>query len=201
LRRRDLVFPLLLIASALVFAACGSSDSNSSGSDEGQITKAIRTVVIGTDPSNCKKLETLAFAEQSGQTEGKEAVKQCEEEAGEVENNPKSVTVTKIEVNGSAATADASFVGGGFDGQTASIALVKDGDQWKLDEVAGFAKFDQAKLVKQFEDEFENPANKIRKSTATCLVKELEKASKSKFEELLLSGSAKPVEELIEGCS
>lgn len=197
--KRALVLPVLLIALALALAACGSSDSG--GDDEGQITATIRTVATGTNASNCTKLETQAFAEQSAQSEGKEAVKQCEEKAPDATNNPKSVTISKVEVDGSEATADTSFVGGGFDGQTATIALVKDGDQWKLDEIARFAKFDRTRLVEQFEVEFEDPSNEVKKNVADCLVKALNKTSQAEFEVLLLGNSPKPIEELTESCS
>jgi hypothetical protein len=189
--------PTLLLA--LGVTACGSSGGG--GGDEDQITAAIRTVALGTDPAACKKYETQSFMAQNTQSEGAKAVSACEQHAKEAKGNPKSVALSKVEVNGTRATADVAFTGGGFNGQTAAIALVKEGDQWKLDKTTGFAKLDRAKLIEQFEAKLTDPANKISKSVASCFVKAVEKEPQAKVEELVLSGSSEPIVELIKSCS
>jgi len=206
--KRYFVLPVLLVASVIALTACGSSGSSgssgsggSSGSDEEQITTAIRAVTTSINPADCKKLETQAFMAQNTQSEGAKAVSACEQHAKEVKYNPKAVVVSKVKVNGTKATADVAFTGGGFDGQTAAIALVKEGDQWKLDKTTGFAKLDRAKLVDQFEAQFTDPANKISRSTTSCFVKAVEDEPRAKVEELLLSGSSEPISKLIKSCS
>ncbi len=76
--------------------------------------------------------------------------KTCEEEANEEEGAEIGQRLG-VEVDGSNATAEAALSGGNLDGQDLEVALVKDGDQWKLDEVADFTKFDQTKLIEVLE--------------------------------------------------
>ena len=191
----------LMIGSALVLAlalaACGGSGGSS---DESQIEEAIETSATTADPTNCTKFETLNFAEQGSNTEGQKAVVECEKEAKNTESNAKSVTVSKVEVEGSKATANAAVTGGGFDGQTVEIALVKEGEQWKLDEITGFAKLDQAKVVAALAEQFEK-SGEVEASIATCIEEGFEEASQPEIEELLLSGSPEPIEELAKECS
>ena len=58
-----------------------------------------------------------------------------------------SVAVENIEVDGDTATAEATFTGGGLDGQTLLISLVKEGEQWKLDSLDEFVSFDKEKFA------------------------------------------------------
>jgi len=111
-----------------------------------EIEAAIETSATSSDPANCTKLQTQAFVEQSTSTEGAEAVKMCEAEAKEGEN-AESVAVSNVEVESSAASAEAAITGSSLDGQTVEVALVKEGGQWKLDEIAGFSKLDKTKLA------------------------------------------------------
>jgi hypothetical protein len=195
--KRYLLLPCLLIVSALALAACGSSGSN----DEGEIEEAIETSATSTDPADCKKLSTQAFMEQSTSTSGAEAVEECEEEASDPKDIAESVAVTNVEVEGEEATADAAFTGGSFDGQTVELALVKEDDQWKLNEVEGFAKLDQPALVEALEVQFEEGESELSEETTTCILEGFEEASQPEIEELLLSGSSEPIEELAEECS
>ncbi|HEY2335248.1 MAG TPA: hypothetical protein VGH58_09605 [Solirubrobacterales bacterium] len=194
--KRRLVLACLLVASALALAACGSSGSG----DESQIEEAIETSATSSNPADCKKLLTQRFMEQTTKSEGSEAVKACEKEATE-DKGVKAATVSKVEVEGSKATADAALAGGGLDGQEVEIALVKQGDQWKLDELAGFVKFDKAKVIEAFESEFAKPSSEVSKSLAACIVNAFEEAPQAKFEEALLNGSTEGFEELAGSCS
>ncbi len=194
--KRRLVLPLLLIVSALALAACGSSGN----SDESQIEEAIETSATSNDPASCKKLSTQQFMEQTTRSEGSEAVKECEKQASD-ETGAEAAAVSNVEVEGSKATADVALTGGSFDGQTVEVALVKESDQWKLDELTGFAKFDKAKLIEAFETSLAEPSSEVSKSLASCLVESFEAGSQEEFEELLLSGSAEGLEELAEACS
>jgi hypothetical protein len=196
-KKRLVLLPCLLIVSALILSACGGGGGSS---DEGPIEEAIETAATSTDPSVCTKFETVKFDEQGAQVEGAAAVKACEKEAKEPEEKAESVEVSNIEVNGSKASAEGAITGGGFDGQTLEVNLVKEGEQWKLDELAGFAKLDQSKLVEALAKQFEKGEG-ISEEIATCIEKGFEEASQPEIEELLLSGSAKPIEELAEGCA
>jgi hypothetical protein len=184
----------LVIVSALALAACGGS----SGNDDSEIEAAIETSATSSKPADCKKVNTQNFVEQTTRLKGSEAVKRCEEEASEG-SGAKSATVSNVEVDGSKATADVALTGGSLGGQEVETALVKDGDQWKLDELTGFAKFDQATVIKTFEEEF-SKSKEVSKSLASCIVGDFEKAPQAKFEAALLSGSTEGFEELAGSC-
>ena len=199
MKKRLLLLPCLLILAALGLSACGGGGGSS---DEGQIEEAIETSATSVDTSNCTELQTLKFDEQGAQTEGKGAVKACEKELEEPtaeSSKAESVEVSNIEVNGSKATAEAALTGGGFDGQALEIALAKEGDQWKLDELLTFTTFDQAKLVKALTTEFEKEEN-IEPELAKCIEEGFGEASQGEVEKIILGGSSKPIEELAEGC-
>jgi ABC-type glycerol-3-phosphate transport system substrate-binding protein len=201
LSNRRFLISVFVVVSMLALAACGSSGGSGGGSsDEDQISAAIK-VVTSSDPAGCKKFETQAFMEQSTQTSGKEAVKSCEEHLKEAKDNPKSVAISKVKVVGTGATADVAFTGGGFNGQVTTIGLLKEGGQWKLNKVEGFAKLDTAKLAEEFETQLSGPTSTFSKKTIACVVRGVEKASRAKAEELLLSGSAEPVAKLVKSCS
>lgn len=191
--KRRLVLPLLLIVSALVLVACGSSNG-----DESQIEDAIETSATSTDPADCTKFNTKHFVEQTTQTEGTEAIKTCEKEASE-KSGASSADSSNIEVDGSKATADVALSGGGLGGQEVEVALIKEDDQWKLNELTGFANFDQAKVVETLEKQFAK-SSEISKSLAACITSSFEKAPAAKLEEALLSVSTAGFEELAGSC-
>lgn len=194
--KRRLALACLFALSGLALVACGSSES-----DVGQIEEAIETSATSTDPADCAKLSTQRFMEQTTQSKGSEAVKECEKQVSE-EKGTEAATVSNVEVEGSKATADAAISGGSFEGQTMEVALVKEDDQWKLDELTRFAKFDKAKLIKAFEKTFADPSNEVNKRLASCLIEALEVGSQKEFEGLMLSGSAEGFEEIaVAACS
>ncbi|HMC50820.1 MAG TPA: hypothetical protein VKH20_09245 [Solirubrobacterales bacterium] len=195
MRKRLLLLPCILILSALVFAACGSS-----GGDDGEIEEVIETSATSTDPADCKKLNTQQFVEQTTQESGNAAVKECEKEAKE-EEGAKSVSVSVVEVNGSDATAEAALSGGNLDGQTLELALVKDGDQWKLNEVVKFTKFDQGKLVGSLEASLAEASSEVDPKFARCVIEHFKQGSQPEVEELLFGNSPKALEEVFEACT
>jgi hypothetical protein len=194
LHKRYLVLPCLLIVSLFGLAACGSSDS-----DESQIEEAVETSATSTDPADCKKLATQHFMEQTTQSEGSEAVKTCEKEASNDEG-AEDATVSNVEVDGSTASADVALTGGGFDGQEVEVALVKEDDQWKLNEIAGFVKFDEAKVIKTLEEGFSKPSSEVSKGLESCIIESFEEAPQSDFEAALISGSTEGFEEIAGDC-
>lgn len=193
--KRLLLLPCILILSALALTACGSS-----GGDEGEIEEAIEASATANDPADCKKLNTQQFMEQTTQESGEAAVKSCEEEARE-EEGAKSVSVSAVEVDGSDATADAALSGGNLDGQALELALVKDGDQWKLDEVVEFTKFNQAKLVEVLEEGLSESGSEVDPKFAGCVIDAFKQGSQKEVEELLFGTSPGALEEVFEACS
>jgi hypothetical protein len=191
--RRLLLF-CLVIVSAFALAACGGS----SGNDESEIEAAIETSATSSKPADCKKVNTQKFIEQTTRTKGPEGVKTCEKEAKEG-SGAKSAAVSNVEVNGSKATADVALTGGSLGGQEVEVALLKEGDQWKLDQLTGFAKFDQATVVKTFEKEFAK-SKEVSKSLASCIAGAFKEAPQAKLEAALLGGGTEGFEELAGSC-
>jgi ABC-type glycerol-3-phosphate transport system substrate-binding protein len=189
-----LLLPALLLALAL--AACGGGGE----SDEDKITTTIENAATSTDPAVCDETQTLAFMEQtSGGSSGKEAEKECEEEAKSGEGQPDSVSVTKVEVDGENATANAAFKGGIFDAQTLELALVEEDGDWKLDELTGFAKFDAESLVKAFAEQIEEEPE-LDPETAGCFVEGIEELSDSELESVIVENNTEAFGEIAEGC-
>jgi hypothetical protein len=193
--KRHFALACLLAFSALALVACGGSGSG----EDAQIEEAIETSATSTDPADCTKLQTQQFMEQTTQESGKAAVKSCEEEARK-EEGAESAGVASVSVNGSTATAEAALTGGSLDGQTVEVELVKAGDQWKLNEVVKFTKFDQAALVKAFEQELSKASSEISPRFATCFVQALEETNQAEIEAMIFGGNAKAFEEIAEGC-
>jgi ABC-type glycerol-3-phosphate transport system substrate-binding protein len=184
-----------LIVSAFALVACGSSEN-----DEGKITSAIETAATSTDPADCETTQTVAFMEQSTGEEGKkEAVEKCEEQAKEGKNNPESVDVEEVEIEGEEATATTSFTGGTFDGQTLIVNLVEEEGDWKLNEAERFKNLDREKLIGGFKTGFEESNEEIEPKLAECLIEGIEESSDSELEGLVLHGS-EGIEELAEEC-
>jgi hypothetical protein len=191
------MLPLALLALVLGLAACGGSEE----SDEDKIVDVIETSATSNDPADCERLSTQAFLEQTQLSEGKEAVESCEEDAKDDEGDTESVEVSKVEVDGSDATADAAFKGGNFDGQALSVALVEEDGDWKLDEVTEFAKLDQEKLASSFEEAFQTGDDPLDPAVASCIGEVLRDLDQEEVEEVVISGSSEPIIEILEGCS
>lgn len=196
--KRLLLLPCLLILSALTFTACGSS-----GDETSEVEDVIVTSATTTDPADCTKLQTQQFMEQISRESGDAAVESCEAEAKD-DQGVDGAAVSAVEVNGSNATAEAALTGGGLDGQTIEVALVKDGDQWKLDEVVKFTDFDHTHLVEGLEKELSD-TDRSEAKFARCFVEAFKQASKqaskAEVEEMVFGKSPDALEEVFEACS
>lgn len=118
---RLLLLPALLVVSAFASTACGGGES-----DEDKIVETVETSATSTDPADCEALTTPAFLMQTQVKEsGAEALEGCEEDAQKTAEDPDSVQVSGVEIDGSRATADAAFSGGAFDGQSLSAPWSK----------------------------------------------------------------------------
>ena len=188
------LLPALLLALALGLAACGGGES-----DEDKIASTIENAATSTDPAVCAETQTVAFMEQTSGSSGKEAEKECEEEAKSGQGQPDSVSVTKIKVDGEKATADAAFKGGIFDAQTLKLALVEEDGDWKLDQLTGFARFDRGSLVDAFAEGIEEEPE-IDSKTASCFVAGIEELSDSELESVVIENNTEVFGEIAEGC-
>lgn len=191
-----LLLPAVLLALGFGLVACGGSDE----SDEDAVIETIETSATSSDPADCTELATVAFLEQTEFEQGDAAIESCEESADETENDPDSVEVSKVEVDGSNATADVAFVGGPYDGQVLSVALVEEDGTWKMDELTGFVTFDQDHLAQSFQEGVTSGSNALPAAVGECLGEELGELPRGDFEDLILSGEPQPLVELVEGC-
>jgi len=190
--------PCLLLVAAIGLAACGGDGGGDSEVEE--ISNVINESVTTTDPSKCTDLLTTRFIEQNSDKTGKVALEECEAEAADTSDDPDELTVSAVKIDGAKATAEAAFVGGSFDGQTVSLALVDDGGQWKLDEISGFASYDADALAKTLEGRFESLSSEITPAQIECIGDLIRETSKEKAEELLLSGDSAAFIEFVQVC-
>lgn len=195
MQRLRLLLPAVLLIFVFGLAACGGGGE----SEEDKITSTIETAATSTDPAVCGETQTLKFMEATGSGAGKEVEKECEEKTKAGESNPESVTVSKVEVEGEKASADVEFEGGKFNGQTLEVALVKEGSDWKLNELTGFAKFDPTQLVKVLAEKLEEEPS-IEPQIAGCIIEGLEELPKAELEALVVENNTQPVVELAESC-
>jgi hypothetical protein len=192
-----LLLPVVLVALALALGACGGGEE----SEEDKVVETIETSALSADPADCKELATQAFLEQTEFSQDSKAVESCEEGAEDTSDDPDSVEVSKVVVEGSEASADVAFTGGTFDGQTLSVALVDEDGDWKMDAVTGFAKLDQEKLARTLEEGLQSGEDALDPQLASCFAEVLGELDKAQVEEVLIGGSQKPIVEIIEGCS
>jgi ABC-type glycerol-3-phosphate transport system substrate-binding protein len=190
-----LLLPALLLALSLGFAACGGGGE----SDEDKVVSTIETAATSTDPAVCDETQTLAFMEQTSGSSGKDAEKECEEEAKSDEDQPDAVNVSRVEFDGNSATANAEFKGGSFDAQTLELALVEEDGDWKLDQLTGFAEFDSESLVSAFAEGIEGEPG-IDPETADCFIEGIEELSDSELERIVIDSNTEVFGDIAQAC-
>ena len=196
MRKHHLLLPFALLALVFGLVACGGGGE----SDEDKVVEVVETSATSTDPADCTALATQAFIEQTQFSEGKEAVKSCEEDAEDTGGDPDSVEVSKVEVDGADATAEAEFVGGDFDGQVLAVALVEEDGDWKMDEITSFAKLDQEALASSLETSVQDGDDALDPEVASCMGDTLREISESEAEEVVIGGSSEPIVAILEAC-
>jgi ABC-type glycerol-3-phosphate transport system substrate-binding protein len=176
---------LAALIAALALAACGGDDEGESSSgDERQIEAVIGESVGSDDPDACTEVATLAFLEQTELAKGDAAIDSCIESTQDESDDPDSVEVSAVEVDGATATANVAFEGGSFDGQSLSVSLV-DSDGWKLDRIEDLIDFDPGLFGDQFAA---NPPDAVTEERAQCLGDEFGSADPDQLEAAILSG-------------
>lgn len=199
--KRFLSFACLSILLALGLSACGGGGGSSSSTDgaAAEVEAVVKDSAMQSDPSTCTELNTQRFDEQLAHEEGPKAVKLCEEEAESDSPKASDVTFTNVKVDGSKATLDAAMEGTIFDGQTIAVALVKEGGQWKVDQITSVVKLDSAKLEETFTERLEE-TGQLSDEQVSCIAGALGSASQKQAEEVLLSSSAQPLIKVATGC-
>lgn len=194
--RHRLLLLLLALAVPLTLAACGGGDDGGDDSgDEEQITESIEIAATTTDPAKCTENQTERFNEQTNApASGAEATSACENTS---EDTPaEEIEVSNIEVDGDSATAEAAVTGSLLDGQTLEIALVKEDDDWKLDELTGFAEFDRETFVNSISE----GAQEIPAAVSTCIRQRVEPLSDQELQNLILSPDPEAEQAIFQNC-
>jgi hypothetical protein len=173
-------FAAALVLAPIGLAACGGSDNSQ---DQDDITAAIDRAATSGDPAACTDSQTQKFNEQTSGGGGGDATKQCEKDAADSASD--SVDVSNIEVDGDTATAEAALTGGFIDGQTVNVSLVKEGDQWKLDQLTGFADFDREAFTKSALAEIAKDPTTPAQAVA-CIKAQFDKASEQQLEDVVI---------------
>jgi hypothetical protein len=194
LKKLHLLVPLTLLALALGLGACGGGES-----DEDKVIDVIETSAESNDPADCERLATQNLLEQVELSQGADAVKSCEENAKD-DDDDEEAEVSDVKVDGSTATAKVAITGGGFDGQTAEMAVVEEDGDWKVDEITRFVALDQRALADSLEKGLTEGKDALEAQLAECFAEVMREVPKSEAEEIILGGSPKPITEIIEGC-
>jgi hypothetical protein len=194
-RSRYVCLVLLALVLPLGLAACGGGGDD----DEADITDVIQTSVTSTDPNDCTELETQSFLEQTEFESGQEAVQSCREDAADASNDPDSAEVSDVEVDGDAATATVAVRGGSLSGATIAVALVKDGDQWKLDRITDVPQLDVDAFKDAFSEEISKSAD-LPAPVATCMANAFTSVSEEQVKQLLVSGDQQQLLAIFQDC-
>ena len=184
----------LALAATLAIAACGGDDGSE---DEDQITESIEAAAVSGEPAACTENQTQRFTEQTTGETGEAAVTACEEDAAD--SVAESIEVSNIEVDGDAATAEGEVTGSFFDGQTIDIALVKEGDQWKLDELRGFVDFDRAAYLANIEEEVSSD-EETPQQAVDCVTGNLEGLDDQQLQDLFINPDQQAEEQVFGSC-
>jgi hypothetical protein len=195
-KKKVLVLPLALLVAAFALSACGGS-SSSSGGDESAIETAIEESATSEDPKICSEFQTEAF-NKNEYPEGN-ALKECEEAAESGASVAESVDVSSVEVNGESATAEVEVTGSGLNGQELEVELAKEGGDWKLNELAGFTKFDSAAFAETLEEKLGEEEG-VSPELAKCVSESLGSVSQEEAEMIVFEKNLEPLEEAAGGC-
>jgi hypothetical protein len=188
--------PVAVLFSSLVIVACGGGGGNS---DTSQITDVIQTASTSTAPADCTKLQTQQFVEQTNFTTGPAALQACQKNAADTTDNPTSVDVSNVSVNGNNATANVTFHGSSLDGSTLTVALIKDGNQWKMDKITGVPTLNLAAIKQQFAQQLQAQGS-IPPQVASCIQSAFSQVTADQVKQALLNGSQGGLVNLFSQC-
>ncbi len=186
----------LAVAGAVALAACGG------GSDrEDAIIAAIQSAVSSDNPADCTRLLSRRFIEQTTFETGGKAVVACKADARDTSNDPGSVDVAGVQIDGRRASASVAMHGGAFDGQTLRLALTRDRSDWKIDEITGIPSFDLDRFAVALQASLASGDNPLTDEQAHCVASQVAQSSPGKVKAVLLGGDASPFIALIQLCA
>lgn len=182
---RSLLVPVAFVfAASLIPGACGNGGSE----DEASIKEVIDESLTGTDPATCTTLQTQQFTEQTQFESDQAALASCEEDSSDSSDDPDSVEISNVEVEGSNATADVRFEGSVLDGSTVTVSLVQERDQWKLDRLEDIPDFAFGPFNSAFSDQLARDGD-VPPEVSECITQALSKSDPEAVKGALLSGN------------
>jgi hypothetical protein len=185
---------------ALALAACGGDDGGGGNSaDEEAVITVIEESIGSGDPERCTESATQAFLEQTEFETGEDALESCRESAADTADDPKSIDVSDVEVDGDKATAAITFEGGTFDGHTVEVSLV-DESGWKLDRLEDIRDFDPEQFGQAFAETRVKGEDPLTQEQAQCAGDAFAAADADELEEALLSGDQSQLEPFVADC-
>jgi hypothetical protein len=95
--------------------------------------------------------------------------------------------VSKVQVAGNTAHAQAAFEGGNLDGQVVEMQAVKQAGRWKVDHIDSFVKFDRRRFLGAAHASFARPSQGLPPDAANCMVGRLDKLSDSEIQQVFLN--------------
>lgn len=202
-RRRGLRWALLgaLALAALAVAVVIATGGGGGACSLGQVRCVIERAAKPTAPADCTRLETQAYLEQATFEDGAEAIAKCRRNALNTRNDPDSVEVADVEESGAGATARVSINGGFYDGQTQVVALVKRGDQWKLNRIQRFEDFDMRRYIEAFQRTAPFDDEPLTEKKAVCVAGQLGRfVAPDQLEAAILAANKKPFGRAYRAC-
>ena len=131
-KRLPLIIGGALAAIALVVVLVLVLGGGEEKSEEDRVNEAAEKVITTTEPSACRELATEEFVQKLTGETGSAAIDACEE------NNEafgEGAKIDSTELDGDKATVELEVEGGDADGETIEMTLLKDEEDWKVDEL------------------------------------------------------------------
>jgi len=184
-----------LVVAALGIAGCGEED----GQEAEDIGQVVAESVRSDDPASCTELATPRFIEQTQFATGRRATAACRRETGDPSDDPGSVEVSDVEVDGDRATADVAFEGSVFDGSVVTVALVREEERWKLDRLEDIPEFDRQAFEEAFVEQAQH-SGELNARQGDCVIEQFGGLSDDDMKELLLSGDKARLASVLKPC-
>ncbi|HEX8051731.1 MAG TPA: DUF2510 domain-containing protein [Thermoleophilaceae bacterium] len=120
----------LVVVLVLVLAGGGGDDG---GGEEAKVEDRVKEAITGKEPEGCEDFLTTSFVQKSTGLSGSEGVEACKKTRGQ--NTVSDAEVKDVKVTGEKATATAIPGSGPLEDEELEISLVKQGDEWKIDDL------------------------------------------------------------------
>jgi hypothetical protein len=182
-QKKSLLSMLLIALAAFALTACGDSDSDGGG-DQDAIVTTIESSANSTDPADCKTYSTQAFLEQTQLVSGEAAVESCEADAEDESDNPDSLEVENVRIGEGTASAEVSYDGGDYNGQTLAVKLIEKDGEWKLNSIARYVDFDREAFLAEFEKGVEESS--ATPAVKACIKKAVDGADNAELQALTI---------------